>query len=316
MTIVKQVKATFNMKKYWIIILVTTMTIIPNVLFAQAKQISFFNKKGGVNFQTSELDALADTIAIVNHRWDDVVWQRTVYRIIDMRDKQNYQLYFPMRANDQYKSLFRLMLEAICNVKGVPVYRRSARDIMPSYEDSTRLQGEELSKVFAYNENNDNNLIQIDAVTKQPKINNDQYYNYVNNQFKFLIQEVIFFDKHTSRLYQNVTGIAPIYSLHPDNTQSKNPIKFLQESVLCWFAFSELRPYLARQYVIPKGDGTQRLTYDEFFSQKLYSTYLLGDENMFNRTLLESQISPTRIKKEQNRIETEIINFEEDLWEY
>jgi len=304
------------MKKYWIALLVISMTIIPNLLFAQEKQISFFNKKGNINFQTSELDALADTISIVNHRWDDVVWSRTVYKIIDMRDKQNYQLYFPMRANDQYKSLFRLMLEAICKDKGVPVYRRSARDIVPSYEDSTRLKGEELSQVFAYNENKDNNLIQIDPVTKQAKISNDQYYNYVNNQFKFLIQEVIFFDKHTSRLYQDITGIAPLYSLHPDNTETKNPIKFLQQSVLCWFAFAELRPFLARQYVIPKGDGTQRLTYDEFFSQKLYSTYLLGDENMFNRTLLESQVSASKIRKEQNRIETEILNFEEDLWEY
>jgi gliding motility associated protien GldN len=302
------------MKKYWIVFLVVTMTIIPGLLLAQQKQMPFFDKKGNVRIQTTEMDALADTIAVVNHRTDDVVWKRIVYRVIDMRDKQNYQLYFPMRANDEYRSLFRLMLDAIC--KGVPVYRRNARDIVPSFKDSTRLEGEELSKIFAYDNNVDNNLIQIDPITKQSKIGGDQYFNYVKNQFKFLIQEIVFFDKHTSRMYSKIIGIAPIYTLHPDNSQSKNPAKFFQESILCWFAFDELRPELARQFVIANGNETQGITYDEFFAQKLFSSYLLGDSNMFNRTLLESEVSASKIRKEQNRIETEILNFEEDLWEY
>lgn len=302
------------MKKYGIIFLVIIMTIIPNLLFAQEKQVPFFDSKGNVRIQTTEMDALADTIAIVNHRADDVVWSRIVYRIIDMREKQNYQLYFPMRANDEYRSLFRVMLDAIC--KGVAVYRRNPREIKPVFADSLRLEGDELSKVFAYDNNPDNNILQINAVTKQPMVVNDQYNNYVKNQFKFVIQEIIFFDKHTSRMYSKTMAIAPLYALHPDNTHSKNAFKFFQESVLCWFAFDELRPYLAKQYVIPNGNETQRLTFDDFFAQKLYSSYLLGDSNMFNRMLLEYEVNPDKIRKEQKRIDTELLNFEEDLWEY
>ena len=302
------------MKKYCIVSLVIITTLFPRLLSAQEKQVPFFDKKGNVRVQTTEMDALADTIANVNHRADDVVWSRIVYRVIDMRDKQNYQLYFPMRANDVYRSLFRTMLDAIC--KGVPVYRKNAREIVPSFNDSARLEGDELSKVFAYDNNMDNNLIQINPITKQAKIVGDQYYNYVKNQFKFMIQEIIFFDKHTSCMYSKIIAIAPIYALHPDNSQSKNPMKFFRESVLCWFAFDELRPYLARQYVIPNGNETARLTYDEYFAQKIYTSFLLGDSNMFNRMLLESELSYDRIHKEQNRIETELLNFEEDLWEY
>ena len=110
------------MKKYCIISLVLITTLFPRILFAQEKQVSFFDKKGNVRILTTEIDALVDTIANVNHRWDDIVWSRKVYRIVDLRDKQNYQLYFPMRSNDQYKSLFRTMLDAIC--KGVPETRK------------------------------------------------------------------------------------------------------------------------------------------------------------------------------------------------
>jgi gliding motility associated protien GldN len=302
------------MKKYLIVSLVIFLTAIPSVMKAQLNQVPFFDTKGNIKLQTTQMDALADTIAIVNHRADDVVWSRVVYRVIDMREKQNYQLYFPMRASDEYRSLFRVMLDAI--VSGIPVYKRNPRDLKPAFTDSTRLEGEDLSKAFAYDNSNENNLIQEDAVTKELKLVNDQYYNYVKNQFKFLIQEIVFFNKHTSRMYTKTLAIAPLYALHPDNTQSKKSIKYFQESVLCWFAFDELRPYLAKQYVIPNGNETQRLTYDEYFAQKLYSSYLLGDSNMFNRMLLDYVVDPLKIKKEQDRIETELLNFEQDLWEY
>ena len=302
------------MKKYFIISLVVMLTAIPSLLKAQLNQVPFFDNKGNVRIQTTELDALADTIAKVYHRADDVVWSRVVYRVVDMRDKQNYQLYFPMRASDEFRSLFHVMLDAVSS--GIPVYRRNPREIRPLFSDSARVEGEELSKVFAYDNNMDNNLIQIDPVTQQAKIGNDQYYNYVKNQLKFLTQEIVFFDKHTSRMYTKIMAIAPLYALQPDNTQPKNAFKYFQESVLCWFEFDDLRPYLAKQYVIPNGNETQRLTFDEFFSEKLYSSYLLGDSNMFNRMLLEYEINPVRIKKEQDRLETEILNFEQDLWEY
>ena len=162
----------------------------------------------------------------------------------------------------------------------------------------------------------DNNLIQVDTVTKQRTFQNDKYITYVKNQLKFLIQEIIFFDKHTSRLYSKVIAIAPLYALHPDNMESKESMQYFRGSVLCWFAFDELRPYLAKQILIPNGNESERMTYDELFAQKLYSSYLLGDSNMYNRMLLEYVVDPVKIKKEQSRIETEIMNFEQDLWEY
>lgn len=302
------------MKKYWIASLLAALVFVPILISAQVKQVPFFDSKGMVRIQTTEMDALADTIAVVNHRADDVVWSRVVYRVIDMRDKQNYQLYFPLRPNDEYKSLFRVMLEAIAN--GCSVYKKNSREIKPSFVDSVKLEGAELSKTFAYNENSDYNLLQINPVTQQITIENTQYRNYVKNQIKFLIQEIIFFDKHTSRMYSKIMAIAPLYALQPDNLESKETMAYFRNSVLCWFAFDDLRPYLAKQYVIPNGNETQRLTYDEFFAQKLYATYLLGDSNMFNRMLLEFTIDPSKIKKEQTRIETELMNSEQDIWEY
>ncbi len=301
----------FRMKKYSLIIALFVISLSAGSLKAQNPEASFFDEIGNIRLQTMELDALADTIAVINHRAEDITWSRVVYRVIDMRDKQNFQLYFPSRPTDQYKSLFRLMLDAI--VSGVNVYSRNPRDIKPQFNDV--LVGDELSRTFAYDEEMENNLIQVDPITEERSVNMDQYMRYVRNQLKFLVQEVIFFDTHTSRLYSKIIAIAPMYALHPDNMAGNDTMAYFRNSVLCWFSFDELRPYMMRQLIIPSGNDSQRMTFDDFFSQNLYSSYLLGDSNMYSRMLLEFSLDENTLRHEQKRIETELMNFEQDLWE-
>lgn len=310
------------MKKYWIITCVIFIFISSHSSSAQTKLNSFFEKNGTVSLQTTALDSLADTLAVVNHRVDDVVWSRIVYRIIDMRDKQNYQLYFPMIPTDEYRSLFRVILDAV--VKGsLNGYDKVEREISPLYKsklgmDSIRHLISSVTVDTINKNTTKNELITIDPITKSASISKFLYKDYVKNQLKFLIQEIYFFDKHTSRLYSKIIGIAPIYALTEGNLSGVNTdqVSYFQSSVICWFLFDELRPYLARQYVIPSGNDTQRLTYDDFFSQHLFSSYILGDSNINNRTLLQFLTNPEKIRKEQKRIETELLNFEQDLWEY
>jgi gliding motility associated protien GldN len=305
-------KNKFKMKKYLIFSFISIFFFSSGLVKAQISDLPFFDNKGAVRIQTTEMDALADTIATINHRADDIIWSRVVYRIIDMREKQNYQLYFPVRPNDEYRSLFRVMLDAICS--GLNVYRKNPRDLQPSFNEI--LDGEDLSKAFAYDNEMENNLIQVNPVTRQRTIGPDQYMRYVRNQLKFLIQEIIFFDKHTSRMYSKIIAIAPLYALNPDNVDSRETMNYFRGSVLCWFSFDELRPYLAKQYVIPYRNDNQHLTYDDFFAQKMYSSYLLGDVNSFNRMLIENTSDPDKIRKEQNLIESDLMNVEQDLWEY
>jgi len=319
------------MKKFYIIVLIALSFVGLQSIKAQTKPIPFFDKNGTVSLQSAVLDSLADTLAVVNHRWDDVVWSRVVYRIIDMREKQNFQLYFPVIPNDEYKSLFRVILEAAIN-DTLKAYGKVERDMLPLYSNVIRKDSiRSIFRVAEVDSTTGNaqryDLVDIDPVTQQAVINKGNYKEFVENQYKFLVQEVVFFDKHMSRLYSKIIGIAPMMGKNADNalTFREGPNKvseqkdiwiYFYNSVLCWFLFDELRPYLAKHYVIPSGNDTQRLTFDEFFAQKLYSSYLLGDSNLNNRMILQSYTDPLKIRKEQNRIETELLNFEQDLWEY
>ena len=50
---------------------------------AQHKVISFFDEVGSARIQTEEFSQAHDTIVMVDHRLDDVIWSRYIYRIID-----------------------------------------------------------------------------------------------------------------------------------------------------------------------------------------------------------------------------------------
>ena len=80
------------MKRTFLIIALISATL---GMQAQHRINSFFDELGTVRIETQELDENADTIATIFHRSDDIVWSRIIYRIIDMRYKQNFQLYFP-----------------------------------------------------------------------------------------------------------------------------------------------------------------------------------------------------------------------------
>ena len=95
---------------------------------AQHKVISFFDEVGSARIQTEEFSQVHDTIVKLEHRIDDVIWSRYVYRIIDMRYKQNYQLYFPTKSDDaDYRNLFKVITDAV--VDGLPIYEKNMETI-------------------------------------------------------------------------------------------------------------------------------------------------------------------------------------------
>jgi gliding motility associated protien GldN len=295
---------------------------------AQDKAKPFFDSNGAIATET--IDAFGDTIASVFHRMDDIVWTKILYKVIDLRDKQNQQLFFPIRPAGSYKNFFRVMMDAMLE-GNLRAFGHRDFDISPDF--NYLIPKDSLSLIFmdcAWNPDDNtpinSSLIYYDELTNSGEYNNFIYEDYIRKQNKFLVQEVVFFDKHYSRLYSKLVAIAPLYFHNETNVTSANMGGFnksgesywnaLIASVTCWVLYDELRPYMAKQHIIPKDNETQRATYDDFFTSKMYFSYLLGDSNMQNRMLLQSYTSPDRIRKEQKRIETELLNFEQDLWEY
>ena len=303
-------------------------------LQAQHRINSFFNELGTVRIETQELDENADTIATIFHRTDDIVWSRVIYRVIDMRYKQNFQLYFPTNPDDpKYWSLFRLILDAVVNGRTtldgqqeyLPLYSANPRGIKPMFPDSMIIpRTKEMQPAFAVRpmseiidtDDRDEYLVTYDdSIGHRLDINTYGYSNYVRNQIKYLTMEIVFFDKHTSRFYQKIMAIAPLQSAM---SSARDPYDNLVEQVRFWILFDHLRPFMARKYMIPLNNSSKRVTFDNFFAEHMYTSYIIGDDNMFDRMIVQGQETLTEefVHRDQERIASELLNMELDLWEY
>ena len=290
---------------------------------AQHQINSFFDEMGIVRLETQELKEASDTLVTVFHRSDDVVWSRVVYRIIDLRFKQNYQLYTPVSADDPvYASLFRTMLGAI--EKGMPVYEKSSNigDVKP-YFTGEPLAKQDIPTLLNTDRTGDkdgdiatSNDMLLNYVNDSLKFNGYSYEDFARNTLKFMIQEVIFFDKHYSRVYSKILAIAPLNADNVVMNEGMSVMDALYGQILFWVPFDAFRPYMAQQYVTPRGSDTKRITFDDFFAQKMYSSYLVGSNNIYSRMIPQIANTYEEMQKEQERIETELLNVEQDLWEY
>ena len=305
--------------------------LICSVMAAQAqhKVISFFDEMGSARIQTEEFSQAHDTIVMVAHRIDDVIWARYVYRIIDMRYKQNYQLYFPTKSDDaDYRNLFKVIADAV--VDGLPIYEKNMETIKPDFKQDP-LSKDMIPMMFMaddptadYSDDpthfditaSDAMLIHYDSVAYELSGHFYRFEPIVKNQLKYLIQEVVFFDKHTSRLHQKIMAIAPLQSDLITTRDSSNVMSSLRESIMFWIPFDALRPYLAMQYAIPNRNEVKRVTFDEFFQKRLFTSYIVGEGNMYNRWIPDYAKEESEVKKEQARIASELLTFEQDLWEY
>lgn len=319
------------MKKYMLFFALVVVAATAN---AQHKINSFFDSKGSVAVETTELRE--DTVITVEHRRDDVVWHRTVYRIIDLRYKQNFELYFPTNMSNRYsKSLFGVMMLAICD--GLPVYAKpmdislephlendpmpragiaplvevGSGEAAPSGFDMGALEGVEGVDMSTFGQTP--SVLAYDSINDRMTVT-EYYDQFVRNQYKFLIREVIFFDKHYSRLYSSIEAIAPMYA--PKSEGAENAFDAVYQQICFWLPFRELRKYLKNQYIITSNNSSKRISYDEFFAKKLYTSYLVGEDNMYDRVIPQYLKTEKDIKREQARLENELLNFEQDLWEY
>jgi len=314
------------MKKFSII-----ACLLLGVIAAQAQHqvISFFDEVGSARIRTEEFSQAHDTIVMVDHRYDDVIWSRLVYRIIDMRYKQNYQLYFPTKSDDpDYRNLFKVITDAV--VDGMPIYERNAETIKPDFKQPpiarnvipTMFMADDPTADYSDDPthyditSSDAMLIHYDSVADELSPHFYAFEKVVKNQIKYLIQEIVLFDKHTSRLHTKIQAIAPLQSDKITTRDSSNIMGSLRESIMFWIPFDALRPYLAMQYIIPNRNETKRVTFDEFFQKHLYTSYIVGEGNMYNRWIPDYAGSEAEVKKEQERIATELLNFEQDIWEY
>ena len=293
------------MKKFFRNILIGLLSLSAVSTVAQDTDISFFTETGEIlsNMPTSIDMSEREPVEYNNPRIDDVIWQKTVYRIIDLREKINYPLYFPEEASDNRQSLF------------TTIFRLYEEDKIKTYDylDGKEIFKEEYELPFDEFVKTCDILLTVhtDSITGDTLSTEIDESNIPNREvLKYYAKEVWYFDKHNSVFNVRLISLCPIwYKQDYDLGLQKRP--------LFWVRYDELRPYLAKQEALlsDRNNGA-RESIDDLFIKRRFGSYIFKESSTMNRNLLQYNSTAEEMHKEQERIKTSIINFEQDLWEY
>ena len=236
----------------------------------------------------------------------DMMWCRRIWRVIDLDEKLNNVLKYPAYGDSrELKSLITVLYDAVMDGMLIP------------YDPVD----DEFSKVMSLEEFKKRggagmDTISVPVSTDNPDIIKDTV---VRREFRFdqvvqyRIKEDVFFDKEKSVMETRIIGIAPlIYDLDDQGNirEDSKPIP------VCWFYFPEARTVLSKNLVFNRQNDKERRTFDDIFIKRIFSSHIIKESNEFNRRIEDYKTNPIDALLESERIKSEILSLENDMWEY
>jgi gliding motility associated protien GldN len=255
----------------------------------------------GAYTKRTTLDRKPAPLPIV--RESDAVWSRTVWRIIDLREKANQHFYYPTRKIQGRSNLFNVLLNGV-EEKRITAFDASVADnefTDPIDYNKVKLQfGDSVKRIQVTDINTGDardSVVTSDIPTHEVK--------------QLEIKEVWYFDKQTSTLQVRILGICPIRVYKKDPKDST----FVRKR-LFWVYYPEIRPLLAKNESLNGFNGARSLSFDDLFLTRKFDGYIVKEENTYNNRSIEQYATGDYAAKESERIKNSIFNYEQDLWEY
>ena len=246
----------------------------------------------------------------------DVLMGKMVWEIIDLDERVNFPLYFPVDTNNVGKdrrSLFSVLISEIKKGRITEVYyddyfneKKTLKDMESSftYIDTTNAGREEINTYF-------------DDYKSGAKVLDPQYIDkrelsaYDVSGYK--IKGFWYFDKRQGEMKYRLLGICPV-APEAREIGADNP----DVIELFWIYFPATRDVLHEWNSFNDRNSAVPLTFDHLLNSRRFNGVIYKEENVYGDRQIAEYMKDNALNQllESERIKEKIRNFEQDMWNY
>ena len=230
----------------------------------------------------------------------DIMWMKKVWRELDTREKQNVAFRFPGDENSGGGYFIEIILDAIKKGK-IKAYsnfddrfttaltKEQVLDMVAGKTDSTQVVDPLTDKVTIKVTHRDFNP---DIITK------------------YRIKEQVVFDRNLGRQVTRIIGLAPFKDIYNDDGS------YRVSQALFWLYFPEIRNVLAQYEVFNPENDVARMTWDDYFENRFFSSRIIKVSNPFDVNFKEGGASNMEALYMSQHTGEKLFNKEHDMWVY
>ncbi len=263
-----------------------------------------------------------------NIREADAMYSKKVLRVVELREKQNHPLYFPIKRmtysagpgvqpqrsrvnllylmynigimGEMYELPTGALREDTLGLK-YPVYESDLSDITSWYRLPIENDDPKRSTLMSYSEE----VLILDSISGDfIEGRQDVAIENSSTMDKLFIWEEWVFDKQRSVMDVRVIAISP------DGWNGDQRISSF------WIYFPDYRPLFARYEVFNNYNDAERMTFDDVFFKRKFTSYIVAETNVYDNRLIADYLLGIDAIREGERIQAELFKLEHDQWEF
>jgi gliding motility associated protien GldN len=227
---------------------------------------------------------------------EDVDWRRDIYRSLNLEVEENATLYYPVEPIGDKVNLFTLLFRLVLS-GDITAYKYNL-DGNESFTEENKMEPKTmLENYLIYYEENNGELVVGNSDVPSAEV------------MSYYIKESHYYDQRKGTYGKHITAICPV--LHRAGDFSAEVTKY----PMFWVNYNDIKPFLAQNRVMASSlNNVAQTTFDDFFAKGLYKGDIYKTINAKNLAISQYCKDSTEIKKEQEKIEQQLKDFENNLW--
>ena len=246
----------------------------------------------------------------------DVLMSKMVWETIDLNERINFPLYFPIdtaNIGSDRRSLFHTLYEGVKKGQVGKIYQDSYFNIPRNVRDVEKA----LTSRDTTGPGSDEYNNYLDDYRSGKKVLEDQYIDIKTSGSSFVteyrIKGLWYFDKRQGELKYRLIAICPMI-IQAADTRKDDPVA----AELFWIYYPAARDVLNKAYAFNDKNSSMPISFDRLLNSRRFNSVITKSENVYGDREIDKYLQDNSQLQllEAERLKNVIRDFEQDMWNY